>query len=88
METFGLLDFLKPLLTLSQNTPVSPAPNKDAFAAQTPAQKTEREEENTQIGGSETTSPDALSHDDFSQQNAAVAFLESHDARAKRLRKK
>ncbi len=88
METFGLLDFLKPLLALSQNTPVSPPPNDDSFAAQTPVQKAEREQENTQIGESEPASPDAHSYHDSTQQNAAVAFLETHDARAKRLRKR
>ena len=88
METFGLLDFLKPLLALSQNTPTTPPSKNDSYITQSPAQKPEREQENTQIGESEPASPDTLSHDDFPPQNAAVAFLETHDARAKRLRKK
>ncbi len=88
METFGLLDFLKPLLALSQNTPASPPSEPDRNAAQPPAQNPEREQENMQNGESATASPDSLSYADIPTQNAAVSFLETHEARAKRLRKR
>ena len=88
METFGLLDFLKPLLALSQPSPTSTPSENDTNAAQNAKQNPEREHENTKNGESENASPDALSFADIPTQNAAVSFLETHEARAKRLRKR
>ena len=88
METFGILDFLKPLLALSQNTPASTPPETDKGAAQPLAQNPEREWDNTQNGESVSAPPDSFVLADTTPQNAAVSFLETHDARAKRLHKR
>ena len=92
METFGILDFLKPLLALSQNTPASTPSETDKGAAQNLAQNLaqnpEREWDNKQNGESTTAPPDSFVLADTPTQNAAVSFLETHEARAKRLRKK
>lgn len=75
METFGLLDFLKPLLALSQNMPNTQSPKKETDEEKISTPETTQ---NTESAPTSTNSP----------QNTFLSFLEMHESRANRLRKR
>lgn len=77
MEPFGLLDFLKPLLAITQNF----SPNADA----TPTVESPR----TQAPDSAQSPslPDEQEETSSSSQNAFLSFLETHENRAKRFKR-
>lgn len=84
METFGILDFLKPLLDFTQKSPLTP----NASAQNNPEQKQEEKMENRgdNLEKNAENIPDS-SPDFSSSQTAILNFYQAHENRAKRTRK-
>ena len=88
MESFGILDFLKPLLSLSQNFPLSPPTSSPD---QTHDVTRETTVKNQVAGGMEQEKTQENSAQNAVENNrsqaAFLSFLQSHEQRAKRFRR-
>ena len=87
METFGLLDFLLPLLDFTKKTTQNEIKQNGDYSPDFPVQNTQ----NTARLPTETQeNPPLLESEkgaDFSPQNAILAFYQAHEKRAKRTKK-
>ncbi len=81
MESFGLFNFLKSMLNFSAQTPA--APMSDVPVSEPPA-----EPQNAVQPPAEGENETADAPFAYGAQEAVVRFMEAHEARAKRMRKK
>ena len=81
MESFGLFNFLKSMLDFSAQTPAAPM-------SDVPVSQSSTEPQSAVQTPTETEKETAVAPFAYGPQEAVVQFMEAHETRAKRMRKK
>ena len=87
METFGLLDFLLPLLDFTKKSPQKEQEQSGGNSQDFPSQNTQNANDFPLEKHEENALKEQKNATDFSSQNAILAFYQAHETRAKRTRK-